>query len=68
MMAVRTEHEKMMLEVMEFTSAVVSITQLRDCDVYSKANAILLIEQMFHKMIMDKIVEKCEKTSTPCLN
>lgn len=68
MKAVPTEHDKMMLEIMEFTKVVVGVAEMRDVSVNIRAEAILMAEKLFHKMIMEKMVEKCVEKSTPCNN
>lgn len=68
MKAVATEHDKMMMDIMDFTSMVVGIAEMRDIPANIRADGILVIEQAFHKMIMEKIVEKCVEKSIPCNN
>jgi len=68
MIAVKTQHDLMLDAIMEFTGAVVAISEMPGIHARDKANAIFLAEKILHKIIMDKIVEKCEKTSTPCQN
>ena len=68
MKAVATEHDKMMMDIMDFTSMVVGIAEMRDIPAKVRADGIFVIEQAFHKMIMEKIVEKCVEKSTPCNN
>lgn len=68
MKAVATEHDKMMLEIMEFTKVVVGVAEMRDVSVNIRAEAIFMAEKLFHKMIMDKMLEKCVEKSTPCNN
>jgi hypothetical protein len=68
MIAVKTQHDLMLDAIMEFTGAVVVIAQMPGIHVKEKAEAIFLAEKVLHKIIMDKIVERCEKTSTPCQN
>jgi len=68
MKAVMTEHDKMMLEIMEFTQLVVGVAEMRDVPATVRADTILLVEKVFHKMIMNKMVEKCAASSTPCNN
>ena len=68
MKAVMTEHDKMMLEIMEFTQVVVGVAEMRDIPATVRAEAILMAEKLFHKVIMNKMVEKCVEKSTPCNN
>ena len=68
MQAVPTEHDKMMLEIMEFTQTVVGVAEMRDIPATVRAEAIFMAEKIFHKMIMNKMVEKCVEKSTPCNN
>ena len=68
MKAVMTEHEKMMLDIMEFTQLVVGVAEMRDVPAAVRADTILLVEKEFHKMIMNKMVKKCATASTPCNN
>lgn len=68
MQAIMTEHDKMMLEIMEFTQVVVGVAEMRDVSATVRAEAILMAEKLFHKMIMKKMVEKCVEKSTPCNN
>lgn len=68
MQAVPTEHDKMMLEIMEFTQTVVGVAEMRDVPATVRAEAIVMAEKIFHKMIMNKMVEKCVEKSTPCNN
>lgn len=68
MKAIMTEHDKMMLEIMEFTQVVVGVAEMRDIPATVRAEAILMAEKLFHKMIMEKIVEKCVEKSIPCNN
>ena len=68
MKAVMTEHDKMMLEIMEFTQVVVGVAEMRDVPAKIRAETILMAEKLFHKVIMNKMVEKCVTASTPCNN
>ena len=68
MQAVPTEHDKMMLEIMEFTQTVVGVAEMRDVPATVRAEAIFMAEKIFHKMIMNKMLEKCVEKSTPCNN
>lgn len=65
MKAVMTEHDKMMLEIMEFTQVVVGVAEMRDVSATVRAEAILIVEKAFHKIIMEKMIEKC---ATSCNN
>ena len=65
MIAVQTKHDMMLNEIMEFTGAVVSIAQMPGVDVVDKANAILLAEQVFHKIIMDNM-SNMARTAVAC--
>jgi len=68
MKAVATEHDQMMMDIMDFTSMVVGIAEMRDVPASIRADGIFVIEQAFHKMIMNKMIEKCATASTPCNN
>lgn len=68
MKAVVTEHEQMMLDIMDFTSMVVGIAEMKDISADIRANAIFVVEQAFHRVIMEKIVEKCVEKATPSTN
>lgn len=63
-----TEHDKMMVDIMDFTSMVVGIAEMKDVEAAVRAEAIFMAEQVFHKMIMSKMVEKCVEKSIPCNN
>lgn len=63
-----TEHDQMMAEIMEFTMTVVAVAEIRDIDAVVKAKAIYMAEQIFHKMIMNKMLAKCVEKVTPCNN
>jgi hypothetical protein len=68
MKAVMTEHEQMMIDIMNFTATVVRLTEMREYPAEMRADAIMIAEQLFHKMVMGKIVEKCVEKSTPSTN
>lgn len=68
MQAIATEHDKMMAEIMDFTQTVVGVTEMKNVPVQVKAEAIFMAEQIFHKLIMSKMIEKCVEKSTPCNN
>lgn len=68
MQVIATEHDKMMAEIMEFTQTVVGVAEMRDVPATVRAEAIFMAEKIFHKMIMNKMVEKCVEKSTPCNN
>jgi len=68
MKAVVTEHDKMMADIMGFTQLVVGVAEMRDLPATVRADTILLVEKAFHKMIMEKMIEKCATASTPCNN
>lgn len=63
-----TEHDKMMAEIMTFTSTVVGVAEMRNVPAQVRVEAIMMAEQIFHKVIMSKMVEKCVEKSTPCNN
>ena len=63
-----TEHDKMMFEIMEFTKTIVCLSRLKSVNVHEQAQAIFLAEKLFHKIVMDKLLTKCENISTPCRN
>ncbi len=64
----KTEHDLVMDDIMAFTGAIVAIAEMKNVHVRDKANAIYLAETVFHKMIMNKIVEKCVNKSIPSAN
>lgn len=68
MITIKTQHDLMFDSIMEFTGTVVAIAEMSGVHVRDKADAIFMAEKIFHKIVMDKIVEKCVKTSTPCQN
>ena len=68
MIAKTNEHEKMLQEIMQFTSSVVCITEMPGVSNRNKADAIFMCEKIFHKVIMDKLVSKCVEKSIPCNN
>lgn len=68
MQRVMTEHEEMMVNVMQFTSAIVVLAEMRDVPPRDRAEAIFMAEQIFHKMIMDRMIEKCANNAVPCNN
>lgn len=68
MQAIATEHDKMMAEIMDFTGTIVGIAGMNDVPTAIRAKAIFMAEQLFHKVVMDKMVEKCIEKSTPCNN
>ena len=63
-----TEYDKMMLEIMDFTQVIVGVAEMRDIHANVRAEAIFMAEKLFHKMIMNKMAEKCVEKSTPCNN
>lgn len=63
-----TEHDQMMVEIMEFTMTIVGVAEMKDIDVTVRAKAIFMAEQIFHKMIMNKMLAKCVEKVTPCNN
>lgn len=68
MKAIMTEHDKTMLEIMEFTQLVVGVAEMRDVPATVRADTILIVEKAFHKIIMEKMIEKCATSATPCNN
>ena len=68
MTIVATESDKMLASIMDFTATVVGIASIKNVENSVKAEAIFVAEKLLHKIVMDKIVEKCAKTSTPCQN
>lgn len=68
MKAIMTEHDKTMLEIMEFTQLVVGVAEMRDVPATVRADTILIVEKAFHKMIMEKMIKKCATSATPCNN
>lgn len=68
MIAVQTEHEKVMTDIMSFTGIVVKITDMLDVPVSLRAQAIFEAEKVLHKVIMDRMVAKCAKQAEPCRN
>ena len=63
-----TEHDKMMAEIMVFTQTVVGVAEMRTVPANVRAEAIIMAEKIFHKVIMNKMLEKCVEKSTPCNN
>ena len=68
MIALQTEHEKIMAEIMSFTGMVVKISDMLDVPVQLRAQAIFEAEKILHRVIMNKMVEKCAKQAEPCRN
>ena len=68
MIAVPTESEKMMAEIMSFTGVVVKISDMLDVPVQLRAQAIFEAERVLHRVIMNKMVEKCAAKAIPCEN
>jgi len=68
MVIAETEHDKIMIEIMKFTQTVVCLAGLKNVDVHTQAQAIFMAERVFHKVVMDKLLTKCENISTPCRN
>jgi len=68
MIASATEHDKMMAEIIQFTSTVVGVAEMRDVPAKIRAEAIFMAEKIFHKVVMSKMLEKCVEKSTPCNN
>ena len=63
-----TEHDKMMAEIMAFTQTIVGVAEMKNVPAPVRVEAIMMAEQIFHKVIMSKMVEKCVEKSTPCNN
>lgn len=63
-----TEHDKMMAEIIAFTETVVGVAEMRTVPVKVRAEAIIMAEKIFHKVIMNKMLGKCVEKSTPCNN
>lgn len=68
MQRVMTEHEEMMVDIMQFTNAVVVLAEMHDVPPRDRAEAIRVAEQIFHGMIMTKMIEKCANNAVPCNN
>lgn len=68
MIAMPSESDVIMAEIMEFTTTVVGVAELKDVQTHIKAKAIFMAEQILHKIIMNKIVEKCVESTTPSAN
>lgn len=68
MTAVQTEHDRVMADIMSFTSVVVKITDMLDLPVSVRAKAIFEAEKVFYKVMIDRMVEKCVKQLEPCRN
>ena len=64
----KTEHDHMMDDIMAFTTAIVGIAELRNVAVADRANAIYMAENVFHKILMDKMIKKCESKAIPSTN
>jgi len=63
-----TEHDKMMAEIIAFTQTVVGVAEMRTVPASVRAEAIVMAERIFHKTIMNKMLEKCVEKSIPCNN
>lgn len=63
-----TEHDKVMAEIMAFTETIVGVAEMRDIPPVVRADTILLAEELFHKVIMDRMIVQCVQKSTPCDN
>jgi hypothetical protein len=68
MIASATEHDKMMAEIIQFTSTVLGVAEMLDVPAKIRAEAIVMAERIFHGLIMKKMLEKCVEKSTPCNN
>lgn len=68
MIAVQTEHEKVMADIMNFTTLVLAIADRPQWPLDIRVRAIYEAERMFHGAIMAKMVNKCAKHSEPCRN
>lgn len=63
-----TENDKMMSEIMQFTQVIVGVTEMRNVPIQVRAEAILMAEQLFHRVVMGKMIQKCGTAATPCNN
>ena len=68
MIAVQTEHEKVMADIMLFTQLVVSIAENHQWPLDIRVRTIYEAEKMLHGAIMAKMVNKCIKQSVPSRN
>lgn len=68
MKAVLTEHEMMLAEVMTFTNTVVGVVEMTSVPAKIRAEAIGMAEKIFHKVIMNKMLNKCVEKATPSNN
>lgn len=68
MKTVLTEHEMMLAEVMTFTNTVVGVAEMNSVPARIRAEAIGMAEQIFHKVIMNKMLNKCVEKATPSNN
>lgn len=68
MIAVQTEHEKVMADIMNFTQLVLTIAEKPQWPLDIRVKAIYEAERLLHGAIMAKMVNKCIKHSEPCRN
>jgi len=68
MIAVQTEHEKVMADIMNFTQLVLTIAERPQWSLDIRVKAIYEAERLLHGAIMAKMVNKCIKQSEPCRN
>ena len=68
MIAVQTEREKVMADIMNFTTLVLAIAERPQWPLDIRVKAIYEAERLLHGAIMAKMVNKCIKQSEPCRN
>lgn len=68
MIAVQTEHEKVMADIMNFTQLVLAIAERPQWSLDIRVKAIYEAERLLHGAIMAKMVNKCIRQSEPCRN
>lgn len=68
MIAIPTESEKIMAEIMSFTGMIVKIADMNSIPVQIRAKAIFEAEGILHRVIMHKLEAKCVEKSIPSNN
>lgn len=68
MRAAATEYDMMMADIMAFTQTVVGVAEMRNVPANVRAEAIFMAEKIFHKLIMNKLLEKRIQKVSPCNN
>jgi hypothetical protein len=68
MKVVSTEYDLIAKDISDFTNTIVGISEMRSVPVSVRADAIFAVEEIFHRFIVAKIVEKRENSVTPSNN